>query len=97
MLPVVVTTSPRARVGALAAEIYRRPADDLLMLGVTGTNGKTTTTFLLDAGMRAAGHRTGVIGTVATLVDGESFPTRRARRPRRPSCTRCWPSCASVG
>lgn len=77
VLPVVVTPSPRDRVGALAAEIYRRPADDLLLLGVTGTNGKTTTTFLLDAGLRAAGHRTGVIGTVATLVDGESFPTVR--------------------
>jgi UDP-N-acetylmuramoyl-L-alanyl-D-glutamate--2,6-diaminopimelate ligase len=76
-LPVVVIESPRAQVGVLAAEIYRRPADDLLMLGVTGTNGKTTTTFLLDAGLRAAGHRTGVIGTVATLVDGEAFPTVR--------------------
>jgi UDP-N-acetylmuramoyl-L-alanyl-D-glutamate--2,6-diaminopimelate ligase len=77
LLPAVVSPAPRGQVGELAAEIYRRPADDLLMLGVTGTNGKTTTTFLLDAGLRAAGRRTGIIGTVATLVDGESFATVR--------------------
>jgi UDP-N-acetylmuramoyl-L-alanyl-D-glutamate--2,6-diaminopimelate ligase len=47
------------------------------MLGVTGTNGKTTTTYLLEAGLRAAGHRTGLVGTVATLIDGEAFETVR--------------------
>ena len=57
-------------MGEVAAEIYRRPADHLLMLGVTGTNGKTTTTYLLESGLRAAGHRTGVVGTVGTIIDG---------------------------
>ena len=49
----------RDRTGVLAAEIYGRPADDLLMLGVTGTNGKTTTTYLLECGAarRRASHR----------------------------------------
>jgi UDP-N-acetylmuramoyl-L-alanyl-D-glutamate--2,6-diaminopimelate ligase len=76
-LPVVVMDDPRARVGELAAEVYGRPADGLLMLGVTGTNGKTTTTFLLEAGLRAAGHRPGVVGTVATFIDGEAFDSSR--------------------
>ncbi len=77
LLPCVVIDSVRARTGELAAEIYGRPADDLLVLGVTGTNGKTTTTYLLEAGLRAAGHRTGLVGTVATLIDGEAFDTVR--------------------
>ena len=76
-LPVLVIDDLRARTGELAAEIYGRPADDVLLLGVTGTNGKTTTTFLLESALRAAGHRTGVIGTVATLIDGEAYDTVR--------------------
>ena len=50
---------------------------DLLMLGVTGTNGKTTTTYLLEAGLREAGHRTGLIGTVGTVIDGVGFETSK--------------------
>jgi UDP-N-acetylmuramoyl-L-alanyl-D-glutamate--2,6-diaminopimelate ligase len=41
------------------------------LLGVTGTNGKTTTSYLIDAGLRAAGHRTGLVGTIETRVAGE--------------------------
>ena len=47
------------------------------MFGITGTNGKTTVTHLLDAGLRAAGHRTGVIGTVGVSIAGESHPGSR--------------------
>ncbi len=77
LLPCLVVDDLRNRTGQLAAEIYHRPADELLLLGVTGTNGKTTTTYLLESGLRAAGHRTGMIGTVATLIDGEAFETVR--------------------
>jgi len=77
LLPCLVVDDLRNRTGQLAAEIYRRPADELLLLAVTGTNGKTTTTYLLESGLRAAGHRTGLIGTVATLIDGEAFETVR--------------------
>jgi UDP-N-acetylmuramoyl-L-alanyl-D-glutamate--2,6-diaminopimelate ligase len=77
VLPCIVIDDLRRRAGVLAAEIYGRPADDLLLLGVTGTNGKTTTAFLLESGLRAAGHRTGLMGTVATLIDGEAFETVR--------------------
>ncbi|MFL6288455.1 MAG: UDP-N-acetylmuramoyl-L-alanyl-D-glutamate--2,6-diaminopimelate ligase [Actinomycetes bacterium] len=73
----VVVKAPRRRVGDVAAEIYRRPADDLLMMGVTGTNGKTTTTYLLESGLREAGHRTGLVGTVGTVIDGVSFETSK--------------------
>lgn len=76
-MPCIVIPDPRGSVGEVAAEIYGRPAEHLLMLGVTGTNGKTTTTYLLESGLRAAGHRTGVVGTVGTIIDGVVFETTR--------------------
>ena len=74
---VVVVPDPRAAMGAVAAWAYDDPAADLLVLGVTGTNGKTTTVYLLDAGLRAAGRRTGLIGTIETRVAGEAMPSAR--------------------
>jgi UDP-N-acetylmuramoyl-L-alanyl-D-glutamate--2,6-diaminopimelate ligase len=76
-LPAVVAQDPRAVMGELAARIYGRPGDELLLIGVTGTNGKTTLTHLLEAALRAAGQITGVIGTVGTLIDQELVPSAR--------------------
>ncbi|PSL04227.1 UDP-N-acetylmuramoylalanyl-D-glutamate--2,6-diaminopimelate ligase [Haloactinopolyspora alba] len=76
-VPVVIVDDPRARMGAVAAHVYGQPARDLLVLGVTGTNGKTTTTYLVEAALRAAGHRTGVIGTVGTRIGGERLDSVR--------------------
>jgi UDP-N-acetylmuramoyl-L-alanyl-D-glutamate--2,6-diaminopimelate ligase len=70
-LPVLVVPDPRAVLGALAAWVYGEPGERLLTLGVTGTNGKTTTTCLLDAALRAAGRRTGLIGTVELRLGDE--------------------------
>jgi UDP-N-acetylmuramoyl-L-alanyl-D-glutamate--2,6-diaminopimelate ligase len=67
-LPVLVVARPRAVLGRLAAWVYGEPAGDLLLIGVTGTNGKTTTAHLAEAGLRAAGHQTGLVGTVETRV-----------------------------
>lgn len=74
---VVVVDSPRARLGELAARAYGRPADDLVLLGVTGTNGKTTVAAMVESGLRAAGHVTGIIGTTGIRVDGRSYPSSR--------------------
>ena len=52
-LPVIVVDQPRHAMAGVAATIYGRPADALTMCAVTGTNGKTTTTFLLEAALRA--------------------------------------------
>jgi UDP-N-acetylmuramoyl-L-alanyl-D-glutamate--2,6-diaminopimelate ligase len=76
-LPALVVDLPRDRLGEVAALVYGRPAERLLLVGVTGTNGKTTTAFLLEAGLRAAGHRTGLVGTVETRVAGEVLPSER--------------------
>ncbi len=55
--------SGRRGLARAAANFYRHPADALRLVGVTGTNGKTTTAFLVDSILRAAGHTTGLIGT----------------------------------
>ena len=76
-LPVLVVADPRAELGRVAARVYGEPARDLLVLGVTGTNGKTTTAHLVESGLRAAGHRTGLIGTVETRVGDERVASER--------------------
>ena len=69
--------SVRGALGPAAAAIYDHPSRSLHCLGVTGTNGKTTVTYLLEAIARAAGHRVGVIGTVGARVDGAPLPLER--------------------
>jgi UDP-N-acetylmuramoyl-L-alanyl-D-glutamate--2,6-diaminopimelate ligase len=75
-LPVLVVGDPRSRLGEVAAWIYGRPSARLLLIGVTGTSGKTTTTYLLESGLRMAGHVTGLIGGVETRVGAEIEPSR---------------------
>jgi UDP-N-acetylmuramoyl-L-alanyl-D-glutamate--2,6-diaminopimelate ligase len=75
-LPVLVTPDPRAVLGVTASWVHGDPSRELTVLGVTGTNGKTTSAFLLEAGLQAAGHVTGLIGTVLTRVAGQEVPSR---------------------
>jgi UDP-N-acetylmuramoyl-L-alanyl-D-glutamate--2,6-diaminopimelate ligase len=64
-------------LGPVASWVYGNPSAALRLIGVTGTNGKTTTAYLLESGLRAAGQRTGLIGTVETLIDGAAVPSAR--------------------
>ncbi len=72
-LPALVLADPRARLGQVASFVYGNPAARLLLIGVTGTSGKTTTTYFLEAALRMAGHRCGLIGGVETRVAGEAM------------------------
>ncbi len=76
-VPVVLAPEPRGVLGAVASWVHGNPSAALTVLGVTGTNGKTTTAFLLDAGLRAAGHTTGLLGTVATRIGDDAVPSVR--------------------
>ena len=76
-VPEVRVTDARVAMARMGAEFYGRPADDLMLLGVTGTSGKTTTTWLLEPILAAAGHVAGLIGTIETRIAGESKPGRR--------------------
>ncbi|NGZ99989.1 UDP-N-acetylmuramoyl-L-alanyl-D-glutamate--2,6-diaminopimelate ligase [Nocardioides sp. W3-2-3] len=74
-LPVLVVERPRAVLGEVAALVYGHPAASLRTIGVTGTQGKTTVTRLLDGGLLAAGVRSAVVGTVGTRIAGEEVRT----------------------
>jgi UDP-N-acetylmuramoyl-L-alanyl-D-glutamate--2,6-diaminopimelate ligase len=71
---VVATPHPRRLLGRLAARLAGDPSAALALVGVTGTNGKTTTTYLLEAIWRAAGHAPGVVGTIAYRWAGQTRP-----------------------
>ncbi|MGH4027091.1 MAG: UDP-N-acetylmuramoyl-L-alanyl-D-glutamate--2,6-diaminopimelate ligase [Pseudonocardiaceae bacterium] len=74
-VPVLVHAHPRAVLGAVSARIYGEPSTRLAVLGVTGTSGKTTTTFLLEAGLRAAQAHTGLLGTVQARIGDQVLPS----------------------
>lgn len=76
-LPELVVADARAAMPLIAAEFLGRPADRLKVLGVTGTNGKTTTAYLLESILEAAGLTTGLIGTIETRIAGERRPGLR--------------------
>ena len=71
-VPQVVVTSGAAALGAMIARSLGDPAKGMILVGVTGTNGKTTTTYLVEAILRAAGKEPGVIGTVSYRWGGQS-------------------------
>jgi UDP-N-acetylmuramoyl-L-alanyl-D-glutamate--2,6-diaminopimelate ligase len=76
-LATYVVDDARRVLGPLAAWIYGDPAGALTTIGVTGTNGKTTTAYLLEAGLRQAGRSTGLIGTIETRIGDEALPSVR--------------------
>ncbi|MGZ5129274.1 MAG: UDP-N-acetylmuramoyl-L-alanyl-D-glutamate--2,6-diaminopimelate ligase [Actinomycetota bacterium] len=75
--PQVRVPSVREAMGPVAAVVFAHPADTLTIAGITGTNGKTTVTYLIESIWRAAGVRPGVIGTTGARVDGEPIPLAR--------------------
>jgi UDP-N-acetylmuramoyl-L-alanyl-D-glutamate--2,6-diaminopimelate ligase len=74
-VPVIIHPDPRSVLGELAATVYGRPSDKLRVIGVTGTSGKTTTTYLAEAGLRTADRVVGLIGTVGIRIDGRDQPS----------------------
>lgn len=77
-VPVVAVRDPRSEAARVASEVYRRPSDRLMMFGITGTTGKTSTTCLVEAGLMAAGQVTGTIGTLGFRLAGEPLFSDRS-------------------
>ncbi len=69
-VPAVLVDAPARFLARVAARLHGDPASQLTMVGVTGTNGKTTVTYLLEAIWRAAGARPGVMGTISYRFGG---------------------------
>lgn len=83
-IPVLVHPDPRSVLGAVSARVFGEPSARLAVLGITGTAGKTTTAYLLEAGLRAAGARTGLLGTVQARI-GETVVPSTATTPEAPT------------
>ncbi len=86
-VPYLAVPDARLALAYLAAAFYQNPSADLTVLGVTGTNGKTTTTFMLQAMARALDKRTGLIGTVRYEIGDRVIPAGRTT-PEAPDIQR---------
>ncbi|WP_253661963.1 UDP-N-acetylmuramoyl-L-alanyl-D-glutamate--2,6-diaminopimelate ligase [Williamsia maris] len=69
-LALLVHPDPRSVLGAVSARVYANPSLRLRLIGITGTSGKTTSAYLTEAALMAAGHTVGLIGTVETRIAG---------------------------
>ncbi len=76
-VPEVLVPDARAAMAPAAARFHGDPTATLQVVGVTGTNGKTTTAYLVRALLQAAGRQTGLLGTVASIVGGEERAVAR--------------------
>ncbi len=76
-VPEVLVESVRGAMGPAAARFYGDPSARLRVVGVTGTNGKTTTAYLVRALLQATGERCGLLGTVTSIVAGAERPVAR--------------------
>jgi UDP-N-acetylmuramoyl-L-alanyl-D-glutamate--2,6-diaminopimelate ligase len=71
----LVVPDTRRAMALAAAAFFGDPTKDMLVVGITGTNGKTTVSYLLESLLRAAGHRPAVLGTVDYRFEGERLPS----------------------
>jgi len=76
-VPLVIVDDTRIEMAHAAARVFGDPSARLNVIGITGTNGKTTTTYLVDSIMRSHGDTTGIIGTVETRIGAERIPSSR--------------------
>jgi len=70
-VPTLLVDDPRVALAIASARFFGDPSSRFRLVGITGTNGKTTTAYIVESILRAAGHVTGLIGTVETRVAGE--------------------------
>jgi len=86
-VPWIQISDARAVLAALASELYRRPSEQITLVGITGTNGKTTTSYLLTSIFEAAGMKCGRIGTVGYRIGSREFEAARTT-PEAPELQR---------
>jgi UDP-N-acetylmuramoyl-L-alanyl-D-glutamate--2,6-diaminopimelate ligase len=83
----VLVPSVRRAMGPISSAFFRHPSRSLILVGVTGTNGKTTTTYLLESIFQAAGMAAGLIGTTGVRIDGTAVAFDRTT-PEAPDLQR---------
>lgn len=73
-ITVIKVKSTRYAMGMICAAFYGNPSEKLTVIGITGTKGKTTTTYMIKSMLEAAGHKTGLIGTIETIIGDKIIP-----------------------
>ena len=73
--PVLTVSNTRKALPHLASAFYENPSESFELIGITGTNGKTSVSYMIASIWQSAGEKTGVIGTVGAVVDSVPFPT----------------------
>ena len=73
---IIKVKDTRAAMQAMVPGFFDYPGQTLRLIGVTGTNGKTTTTYLIRDIFRKAGHKVGLIGTIQTLIEEQALPIK---------------------
>ncbi len=76
-VPQIFVKDCRQAMGVIASHYYGYPSQQLKLIGITGTNGKTTTAFIIDHILIDSGFRTGLMGTIHTRIAGRTIPTER--------------------
>jgi UDP-N-acetylmuramoyl-L-alanyl-D-glutamate--2,6-diaminopimelate ligase len=95
-VPWVVVPDARAAMAALAADFYGHPSRSMQVVGITGTNGKTTTAYLLRAVFESAGKKCGLLGTVTYSVGDVELPASRTT-PEAPDVQRMFRQMVDAG
>lgn len=73
-ITIIRVANTRYAMGMICAAFYGNPSDKLTVIGITGTKGKTTTTYMIKSMLEAAGHKTGLIGTIETIIGDKVIP-----------------------
>lgn len=76
-IPQIIVDDARIAMALISREFYGRPDERLKMIGITGTNGKTTTTYMIKSVLEHAGKKTGLIGTIVNMIGQQELPTER--------------------
>ncbi len=75
-IAVIKVSSSRRALALMSASFFGNPAKELVTIGLTGTKGKTTTTYMIKSVLESAGFKTGLIGTTGVLIGEEKLPTK---------------------
>jgi UDP-N-acetylmuramyl-tripeptide synthetase len=76
-LPQIVVDNSRKSMAQISSAFYGHPTRKIKLIGITGTNGKTTTAFMVENILRAAGHKTGLLGTIECRIGDDVLPVER--------------------
>lgn len=96
-VPQIVVDDARAALGKISARFFGNPEKRLKLIGVTGTSGKTTTTYMIAGILTAAGYKTGIIGTLGAFIGDESIENSGMTTPDPPQFFRILSKMADKG